>query len=104
MTVKKMDNIIDYYVSELNMKSSSGKRGNNTYKIINGRKYAKVVSTFDGESHTVYCFIDRNTGDIYKPATWNSPAKIIRYTITDTPSAITIADKSDAYGNFLYMR
>lgn len=104
MTTKKMDTIIDYYVSALNDKSNAGEMNGKKFVIVNGRKYAKVVGTFDGETHTAYCFIDRDNGNMYKAASWNSPAKTVRYTITGVSSAINIADKSDAFGNFLYMQ
>ena len=75
------------------------------FTITNGRKYAKVVSSNKGGNHnSVFCFIDRKTGDVYKAATWKAPAKHVRYTLTDEESAQELAHKSDAYGSFLYMR
>ena len=38
-----------------------------------GRKYVKLIS--DG---SVCAFIEKNTGDIYKPASWKAPAKHVR--------------------------
>lgn len=38
-----------------------------------GKKYHKVIK--DG---SVFAFIDKNTGDIYKPASYSIPAKHIR--------------------------
>lgn len=89
MTTKKMDSIIEHYVSALNDKSNAGEMNGKKFGIVNGRKYAKVVSTFDGMTHTAYCFIDRDNGNMYKAASWNSPEKTIRYTITGVSSAIT---------------
>ena len=28
---------------------------------------------------SVHCFIDRQTGEVYKPASWKAPAKIVRF-------------------------
>ena len=28
---------------------------------------------------SVHCFVDKNTGEVYKPASWKAPAKIVRY-------------------------
>lgn len=38
-----------------------------------GRKYIKVIT-----SNSSYAFIDKNTGNIYKAATWSAPAKTAR--------------------------
>ena len=38
-----------------------------------GRKYAKIVT-----GTSVFCFIEKETGDIYKPASWSAPAKHAR--------------------------
>jgi len=104
-TVNNADNIIAHYVKNLNIKSSAGEMADKVFTITNGRKYAKVVSTYsDGNHSSVFCFIDRKTGDVYKAATWKAPAKHVRYTITDEESAQELAHKSDAYGSFLYMR
>lgn len=47
-----------------------------------GPKYVKVFSVeyrnSSYYSRHVYCFIDRYTGDIYKAASWNKPAKHVR--------------------------
>ena len=31
------------------------------------------------ESGSVHCFVDKNTGEVYKPASWKAPAKHVRY-------------------------
>lgn len=104
-TANTVDNIIAHYVKNLNIKSSAGEMADKVFTITNGRKYAKVVSSdTSGNQNFVFCFIDRKTGDVYKAATWKSPAKHVRYTITDEESAQELAHKSDAYGSFLYMR
>ena len=104
-TINTVDNIIAHYVQQLNIKSSAGGMADKVFTITNGRKYAKVVSSNKGGNHnSVFCFIDRKTGDVYKAATWKSPAKHVRYTLTDEESAQELAHKSDAYGSFLYIR
>ena len=54
------------------------------YKMEFGRKYIKIVAydlNVDGKewSQGVHAFVDRNTGEVYKPASWKSPAKIVRF-------------------------
>ncbi len=38
-----------------------------------GRKYVKVLS-----GTAVYCFIEKSTGDIWKPKDWRGPIKNVR--------------------------
>ena len=44
-----------------------------TYRTQEGRKYIKI--TPDG---SVFAFVDKKTGDIFKPASWQAPAKGVR--------------------------
>jgi len=43
-----------------------------------GRRYAKIIKTDPHGDQSVYGFVDADTGDIYKAATWKAPAKHIR--------------------------
>ena len=50
--------------------------------------------------NSAYMFVDKKTGECYKPASWKSPAKGVRYLITqlaDNP------ETCDPYGSFLYL-
>ena len=57
------------------------------FVIKNGRKYYKIMQhdfdTFQDRNEykegCVHAFVDKNTGEVYKPASWKSPAKIVRY-------------------------
>ena len=58
-----------------------------------GKKYIKVFNLQYQESNDYYgreagyrkgsvtAFIDKNTGEVYKPASWKAPAKIVRYNL-----------------------
>ncbi len=62
-----------------------------------GSKYYKII--MNGRNHeSVYCFVDKRNGDIYKSAGWSAPAKGIRGSIliTDTYS------NADWSGGWLY--
>ena len=49
-----------------------------------GKKYVKVISKAQsGTSTSAWAFIDKTTGDVLKPATWNRPAKHARGNIFD---------------------
>ena len=71
-----------------------------------GRKYIKVWSYLisDGErlrGRSCFMFVEKETGAVYKPASYKAPAKGIRFYIeqlADNP------DICDPYGSFLYKR
>ena len=71
-----------------------------------GRKYIKVWSYLisDGErlrGRSCFMFVEKETGSVYKPASYKAPAKGIRFYIeqlADNP------DICDPYGSFLYIR
>jgi hypothetical protein len=67
-------------------------RGNRYYKITNG----------NGSSRSVFAFVDRDTGDIYKPATFKAPAKGVRFNIYK--DFLFLQKNADIYGSFLYRR
>ena len=78
-------------------------------EIEQGRKYIKVWSYLGSEGfalnervrgRSVWMFIDKNTGECYKPASVNGPAKGVRYLITQLADNPHICD---AYGSFLYL-
>ena len=57
------------------------------YKIKTGKKYYKIVQmefdTFQNRNEyregSVHAFVDKKTGQVYKPASWNAPAKHVRF-------------------------
>lgn len=49
----------------------------------NGKRYTKVFVIEPQGNRRIYCFVDRGTGDILKPATFNTPAKGARGNIFD---------------------
>jgi len=61
-------------------------------------KYVRIVTNFriGTDSWEVYCFIDHE-GNIYKAASWTTPAKGVRSTL-----ATVDIGKVDSYGSWLY--
>ena len=53
--------------------------------IKKGRKYYKVIT-----ENSVHAFVDVNNGDVYKPASWNKPAKHVRFNLLQDLSLIHI--------------
>ena len=74
-----------------------------------GRKYFKVVRVEDeyksnDEHRCVEAFIDRQTGDIFKPASWIKPAKGARFNLLDEQSCQLCFQHLDPFGGHLYKR
>ena len=70
-----------------------------------GRKYIKVWSYLSDAGDRIrgrscWMFVDKNTGECYKPASYKAPAKGVRYLITQLADNPHICD---AYGSFLYL-
>ena len=84
------------------------------FRIQNGKKYYKIIQQdFDTyrdrneyRDGGVHAFVDKKTGEVYKPASWKSPAKHVRYDlrlITDREYVLNPANCGWA-GGYLYMR
>ena len=70
-----------------------------------GRKYIKVWDYLVGDEGRIrgrscWMFVDKNTGEVYKPASYKAPAKGVRYLITQLADNPHICDP---YGSFLYL-
>ena len=71
-----------------------------------GRKYIKVwsylIANGDRErGRSCYMFVEKETGNVYKPASYKAPAKGIRFHIEQLTNNPEICDP---YGSFLYVR
>ena len=90
----------------------------NLYKFIvqKGRKYLKIINqqyddmgpnpSYEYRNGSVHAFIDRETGDVYKPASWNKPAKHVRYNLLERSDRNFLFDWKNVgwAGGYLYMR
>ena len=84
------------------------------FVIKNGRKYYKIMQrefdTFQDRNEwregCVHAFVDKNTGEVYKPASYNSPAKHVRYDLRIINDRIRLHDPNYTgwAGGYLYMR
>ncbi len=72
------------------------------FNLVKGKKYYKLVLMDPGAS--VHCFISRQTGAVYKPATWQRPAAHARYNLLDDISFAECLRRADWAGNYLYLR
>ena len=84
------------------------KTGKRYYKIVQqefetwekSRNYGKYT---DG---SVHCFVDKETGDVYKPASWSAPAKHIRFSFQNVEDLKFLLNPDNVgwAGGYLYMR
>jgi hypothetical protein len=74
------------------------------YVIETGKKYHKVIFVDGGGSRSVHCFIDKNTGEVYKSATWKSPAKGVRYDLRLIKDREYLLENADWSGSYLYAK
>ena len=84
------------------------------FVIKNGRKYYKIMQrefdTFQDRNEwregSVHAFVDKNTGEVYKPASYNAPAKHVRYDLRIINDRAKLHDPryTGWAGGYLYMR
>jgi CRISPR/Cas system-associated protein endoribonuclease Cas2 len=74
------------------------------YVIETGKKYHKVVMIDGGSSRSVHCFIDKQTGEMYKSASWKSPAKGVRYDLRLIKDREWLFENADWSSGYLYAR
>lgn len=101
------------------------------YAILDGKKFYKIVSftVYDGVNDnfqefldrlttnrfvtpsdlvnkhcTVHAFVDKVTGDVYKPATWRAPAKHVRFNLLNDESYNNMITTCDWCGSYLYIQ
>ena len=87
------------------------------FKVYTGKRYYKIVqqefetwekSKYYGQyrDSSVHCFVDKETGDVYKPASWSAPAKHIRFTFqnVDHLKFLLNPDNVGWAGGYLYIR
>ena len=75
----------------------------NEFYLETGRKYYKLVHK-DSNQRSVHCFIDKITGDVLKSASWNAPAKGVRFNLLNEFSRNLCYDLCDWAGGYLYKR
>lgn len=75
------------------------------FYIESGRKYLKLIhQSCAGGSRSVHAFVDKKTGEVFKPASWKAPAKGVRYNLLDDKSREECYSRADWAGGYLYLR
>ena len=82
------------------------------FRYYQGKKYLKVVREEYDERNdrwrdtTVHAFINTETGEVYKPASWKAPAKHVRFDLSNDLDRQKLHDPNfvGGAGGYLYMR
>ena len=84
------------------------KTGKRYYKIVQQEFETWEKSKYYGQYRdgSVHAFVDKETGDVYKPASWAAPAKHIRFTFQNVNHLKFLLNPKnvDWAGGYLYMR
>ena len=85
------------------------------FRIQEGKKYYKIIQeeydTFQNRNEyrdgSVHSFVDKNNGNVYKPASWRAPhTKHVRFTFQKPEDIRKLLDPNfvDWAGGYLYLR
>ena len=84
------------------------------FKIKTGKKFYKIVQmnfdTFQNRNEyregSVHAFVDKKTGQVYKPASWQAPAKHVRYDLRIIKEREFLFNSNNTgwAGGYLYLR
>ena len=70
------------------------------FEVNSGRKYLKI-NLIDGGVHA---FVNKTTGEVYKPASYKAPAKHVRYDLRRIQQRRECFANADWAGGYLYLR
>ena len=89
---------------EDNFKSRYPKSDPYKFVIECGRKYHKIVMETESKSRSVHAFVDKKTGEVYKPASFKAPAKHVRFNLCIISDREWLMENADWAGGYLYMK
>ena len=67
-----------------------------------GRKYHKIFMTINGKRDSIHAFIDKKTGEVYKPASIKAPAKGVRFNLLIIKEREFVLENATWNGGYLY--
>jgi hypothetical protein len=74
------------------------------FYIESGRKYHKLIMETDSGSRSVHAFVDKKTGEVYKPASFKAPAKHVRFNLLLIKDREWLLENATWHGGYLYMK
>jgi len=69
-----------------------------------GTKYHKIFMCINGHRDSIHAFIDKKTGEVYKPASLKAPAKGVRYDLRIIEQREWLLENADWAGGYLYAK
>ena len=69
-----------------------------------GTKYHKIFMCINGRRDSIHAFIDKKTGEVYKPASLKAPAKGVRYDLRLIEDREWLLENADWAGGYLYAK
>ena len=98
----------DVQTGKANLMKFVVKTGKRYYKIVQQEFETWEKSKYYGQYRdgSVHAFVDKETGDVYKPASWTAPAKHIRFTFQNVDHLKFLLNPKNVgwAGGYLYMR
>ena len=93
------DALLDNFKGKNNRRSDDYK-----FYIESGRKYHKIIMETGAGSRSVHAFVDKKTGEVYKPASFKAPAKHVRFNLCIISDREWLLENADWAGGYLYMK
>jgi phage-related protein len=98
---------VDYHQKQINELKNGVCDYDFTFE--SGRKYHKIIMVIDNgpdrsPSRSVHAFVDKKTGQIYKSASWKSPAKGVRYDLRIIEQREWLLSNADWASSYLYAK
>jgi len=101
-------NIIEHCYELIDaLKANHAMRFNNVsvdFEIESGKKYHKIIMISSGNARSVHAFVDKNTGEMYKAASWKAPAKGVRFNLLLIRDREWLMQNADCFGGYLYRK
>ena len=68
---KKIIDFMNYL--EVKFTEESNRIDRYSVRVIKGRRFDRIVYDNNYDFNRIHCFVERDTGNIYKPAGWRAP-------------------------------
>ena len=98
------DALVDNFISRNHGKVGGYDAPVYKFYIETGRKYHKLIMETNTGSRSVHAFVDKKTGEVYKPASFKAPAKGVRYNLLLINDREWLLANADWAGGYLYQR
>ena len=92
----------DILVEALMVDFKRGSTLDYSYTVEEARKFLKIWMHTESGQRSIHAFIDKKTGDVYKPASIKGPAKGIRFNLLDEASREDMLSRVSWSGGYLY--